>query len=240
MRRTCAERIIFITGTDTGVGKTLLTGLLLHYLRRNGCHTLAMKPFCSGGRGDTELLRAIQDDELTSDEITPFYFAEPIAPLIAARKHRRTVQLREVLRRIRRLASRCECLLVEGIGGLLVPLGEGFAVRDLIACLGCEVVVVSANRLGTINHTLLTAAALQAAGVKGFKTVLMASQKPDSSTPSNLQILAELLAPNPVVSIGFLGRNPLQLEALKKKCKKNEKTLARILRSGIFALLRSL
>ena len=159
VRHTCAKRIIFVTGTDTGVGKTLLTGLLLYHLRQRGCHALAMKPFCSGSRADTEFLRAVQDGELTSDEVTPFFFAEPLAPLVAARKHRRTIRLKEVVRRIRRLSDRCECLLIEGIGGLLVPLGEGFTVRDLVARLGCEVIIVSRNRLGTINHTILTGAA---------------------------------------------------------------------------------
>ena len=79
-------RIIFITGTDTGVGKTLLTGLLLHHLRQSGCHALAMKPFCSGSRADAEFLHAVQDGELTLDEINPFFFAEPLAPLVAARE----------------------------------------------------------------------------------------------------------------------------------------------------------
>ena len=156
VNRTGARRIIFITGTDTGVGKTLLTGLLLHHLRQSGCHALAMKPFCSGGRADAELLRAIQDGELTLDEINPFFFTEPLAPLVAARKHQCSIRIPEVLRRITRVANRCECLLIEGIGGVMVPLGEGFSVLDLIAKLGCEAIVVSRNRLGTINHTLLT------------------------------------------------------------------------------------
>src|ERR1017187_6787143 len=84
-------------GTDTGVGKTLLTGLLLHHLRQSGCHALAMKPFCAGSRSDTEFLLAAQDGELTPDEITPFFFAEPLAPLVAARRHHRNIRLPEVL-----------------------------------------------------------------------------------------------------------------------------------------------
>jgi dethiobiotin synthetase len=137
--------------------------------------------------------------------------------------------LQDVFRRIKRIASRCQCLLIEGIGGLLVPLGEGFTVRDLIARLGCEVIVVSRGRLGTINHTLLTVEALQRIEIQRLKAVLMSSQKGDSATRSNGLILAELLAPTPVLPVGFLGRNPLRLEALKKSEKKIEKTLARIL-----------
>jgi dethiobiotin synthetase len=240
MSRACASRVIFITGTDTGVGKTLLTGLLLHHLRQSGCHALAMKPFASGSRADTAFLCAVQDHELTPEEITPFYSAKPIAPLAAARKHRQTIRLPEVLPPIQRIANRCQCLLIEGIGGLYVPLGQWFTVRDLIARLACEVIVVGRNRLGTINHTLLIAAALQHVEIKGLTTVLMTSQKRDSSTPSNRWILAELLAPSPVFAIGFLGRNPLHLEALKENAKESKKNLARILASSNVRPLRSL
>ncbi len=218
----------------------MLTGLLLHHLRQSGCHALAIKPFCSGGLADTRFLRAIQDNELTADEISPFRFTEPLAPLVAARKHHRRLHLPEILRPIRRLASRCECLLIEGIGGLLVPLGEGFSVRDLIARLDCEVIVVSRNRLGTLNHTLLTSVALRQIGVKRHTTVLMTAQAEDASSPANCRILAELLAPNPVFSIGYLGRNLMRLEVLKKKCKKIEKTLAQVLACSIVRPLRSL
>src|ERR1041385_8329560 len=146
-------RIIFITGTDTGVGKTIFTGLLVHHLRTEGVHALAMKPFCSGSRADVRLLRGMQDEALTEEEINPFYFPEPIAPLVSARKRKRLIPLGEVVQWIKKTAARCECLLVEGSGGLLVPLGEKYLVRDLIKRLNCEVIVVSRNQLGTINHT---------------------------------------------------------------------------------------
>jgi dethiobiotin synthetase len=240
VNRTRRPRIIFITGTDTGVGKTLLTGLLLHHLRQGGHHALAIKPVASGSRADTRVLDAIQDHELTPEEITPFFLAEPLAPLVAARRQRQMICLDQVLRHVRSVASRCECLLVEGIGGLLVPLGEGFTVRDLVARIGCKLIVASANRLGTINHTLLTAEALKHAGINQFTTVLMTSRHCDSSTPSNCQILAELLGPQPVLGLGFLGRNPLRPEALKKNAKKVKKTLARILAFSMVRGLRSL
>ena len=221
--------IVFITGTDTGVGKTLLTALLLHHLRCRGCQALALKPFCSGDRADVRLLHAVQGGELTLDEINPFYFHEPVAPLVAARKHRQSVCLRDVLRRIADVASRCQRLLIEGSGGVLVPLGEGYTVADLIAKLDCEVLVVSANRLGTINHTLLTVQLLQHVGIKKLKVIMMAQPEPDSSSDSNPLILAELLGQVPVLSLGFLGRNPTGFEAIKAREKKFEKTLARIL-----------
>ena len=222
-------RIIFVTGTDTGVGKTLLTGLLLYHLRQEGCHALAMKPFCSGSRADSQFLNAIQDGELSPKEITPFFFSEPLAPLVAARKHRQSIRLADALQRIRRLARRCECLLVEGIGGVMVPLGEGFAVVDLIARLGCPAILVSGNCLGTINHTLLSTRALQHAGIKELRLVLSALPKGDASSGSNSSVLTELVAPAPVFSIPFLGRKPERLAGLDVAEKKVKKILARIL-----------
>ncbi len=240
MRHLRQPRIIFITGTDTGVGKTVLTGLLLHHLRRRGCHALAMKPFCCGGTADIEALRAIQDGELTREEITPFYFPEPLAPWVAARKHHRAIHIEEVLTRVRCLARRCECLLIEGIGGLLVPLTRHQTVRDLIVALDCEVILVSANRLGTLNHTLLSALALEAAGVNKYKTVLMNFTQLDASVRSNSRMLALLLAPHSSYPLGYLGPHPLQMGGLEEKCKKVQKTLARILRFSRVAALRSL
>jgi dethiobiotin synthetase len=223
------SRIVFITGTDTGVGKTLLTGLLLHHLRQSGCHALAMKPFCCGSRADVDFLGAAQERELTLDEINPFFFEKPLAPLAAAREQHVSINLPEVLRRISDLARRCEWLIIEGIGGVMVPLGDGFSVLDLITNLACSTVVVSRNKLGTINHTMLTVNALQHAGITEFKVVLMASQERDISSDSNGRILTELLAPAPVVPIPFLGRNPARIPALKRSEKKVKKTLARIL-----------
>ena len=117
-------RIIFVTGTDTGVGKTLLSSLLLVHLRRTGCHALAMKPFCTGSRKDVEFLHHAMDGEMDPDEINPFYFRQPLAPLVAGGKSRREVAMRAVIELIWRRAALCEYLLIEGVGGLLTPLGE--------------------------------------------------------------------------------------------------------------------
>lgn len=202
----------------------------MHHLRSTGCHALAMKPFCSGGRGDVRLLRAMQDAELTEAEINPFYFPEPVAPLVSTRKHKRVIGLNEVVRRIRELAARCECLLIEGSGGLLVPLAEDHFVSDVIRRLDCEVIVVSRNRLGTLNHTLLTTAALKNLAVKHITVALMAVNKSDPSCATNGQILSEFLAPVPVLEIEFLGKNASKIGVLKKSSKKLKKTLAQFCR----------
>ena len=218
-------KIIFITGTDTGVGKTVFTGLLVHHLRREGVHALAMKPFCSGGRGDLKLLRAMQDAELTEKEINPFYFPEPVAPLVSARQRKRSIGLSEVIRKIKQMAARCECLLVEGSGGLLVPLGEDYLVSHVIQRLKCEVVVVARNQLGTINHTLLTVRMLRELRVNNVVVALMEMGKKDVSAKTNEKVLADLLAPVRVWKVGFLGKNASKIEVLKKSDKKVKKLL---------------
>ena len=150
----------FITGTDTGVGKTVLTALLARYLRERGVNAAALKPICSGGRDDARALRAAMKDALTPDEINPWHFRAPIAPLLAARRERKQVRLADVLAHVRAMQKRFDVVLVEGAGGLLSPLGGNFDSRDLIAALCATPMVVCPNRLGAVNQVLLTLAAL--------------------------------------------------------------------------------
>jgi dethiobiotin synthetase len=222
------SRITFVTGTDTGVGKTLLTASLLFHLRQSGVKALAMKPFCSGGTADVDLIQAIQGGNPARDQVNPFYFPEPIAPLVAARKRHRRIRLSQVLRAIDRMKIRCERLLIEGSGGLLVPLGEGFTVADVIANLQCDVVVVGKNHLGIINQTLLTVEALRARGVTRIKVVLMGQSSPDVSARSNAAILEETLVNIEVLPIPHLGARVASIASVKRNFRKIKKTLARI------------
>jgi dethiobiotin synthetase len=185
-----------------------------------------MKPFCSGRRDDVELLSSLQNGELPAEEINPFYFAEPIAPLVAARMHRRVVRLNEVLDRVQKLKTKCDWLVIEGSGGLLVPLGEGYTVLDLIMRLGCPVVVAARNRLGVLNQTLLTIKAMQAVGIKSIAVVLMGCIERDTSAQSNERTLMELLSPIRVLNIPFLGKGALRPAAVKRNYKKVKKTIA--------------
>lgn len=222
------SRVIFVTGTDTGVGKTVLTASLLFYLRQSGIQALAMKPFCSGGTADVDLIQAIQGGERLREEVNPFYFAEPLAPLVASRKRRRRIRLSQVLQTIRRMEKECKRLIVEGSGGLLVPLGEGFTVAELIANLECDVVVVGRNKLGAINHTLLTVEALQARRVNRIKVVLMDQATLDASSRSNAAILRKTLAGAEVFRVPYLGAGADRIGAVKRNVKKLKKTLARV------------
>jgi len=222
-------RIVFVTGTDTGVGKTIFAASMVWYLRSKGVQALGIKPFCSGGRDDVKLLQQVQSGQLTAEEVNPFYFPEAVAPLISARKHRRKITLVDAVRRIRAVQRKCDVLVIEGSGGLLVPLGENFMVADLISALNCELIVVARNRLGTINHTLLTVNAARRLRVKSVKVGLMDCGDRDNSTATNFEILRELLGPISVVKYPFLGRKPASLKAFRRQSKILEKVLAEAL-----------
>jgi dethiobiotin synthetase len=226
--RTKAAEIIFVTGTDTGVGKTLLTAHLLHHLRESGRNALAMKPFCSGGRGDVALLQSLQPGQISDAEANPFYFPEPVAPWVSLRQRGKKISITDVVKRIRHVQTKCEILIIEGSGGLLVPLAENLLVADLIARLRPRVVVVARNRLGTINHTLLTLESLRSKGLQNISVALMAGEKGDLSSRTNVLVLRKW-AGAAVVEVPYLGRNAARKTAVKNSSKKMKKRLARIL-----------
>lgn len=198
------NRTIFITGTDTGVGKTVLTSLLIRRLRQRGVAALAVKPFCSGGRDDAEALFAAQDGEVPLDTINPWFFRAPLTPLLAARRERQKVSQADVLDFLRQAHRQCELLLVEGAGGLLSPLGEDYSLRELIAELRAEAIVVGPNRLGAINQVRLVMACLPKPAQATATIVLTEQADPDSSAASNRQLLAELFGRNRVHSLPWL------------------------------------
>jgi len=190
------SNILFITGTDTGVGKTVYAGLATIYLRQSGFRALALKPICSGAREDAELLRAAAGSELTLDEVNPWYFRAPLAPVLAARKERKRVLLQEVVSHIRRYARKTEMLIVEGAGGLLSPMGEDFDSRDLIKELRATPVIVSPNKLGAVNQVRLVLTALPAAARKVARIVLVEPTEPDEASRTNLGLLTEFVSAN--------------------------------------------
>jgi dethiobiotin synthetase len=223
-------RIIFITGTGTGVGKTVLTALLLRHLRQEEAGALAMKPFCSGSRGDAKLLHQLQEGELTLEEINPFFFRRPLAPWVDARERGvAQVPLGEVLEKIREVSLRGKTLLVEGSGGILAPLGDGYGLGEILVGMGGECVAVAPNSLGTINHTLLTVKHLQGIGVKRLEVVMMGQEKADLSARSNVAAIRELLPEVRVHLLPFLGKNAAKVAIVKQSAKFFKKTLARVL-----------
>lgn len=222
------SRVIFITGTDTGVGKTTLTCLLLAHLRSEGISALAMKPFCTGGREDMESYRRIQGDELPSKLVNPFYYPQPLAPLMAARRTRKKVTCKMAVEAVRTAQQRCECLLVEGAGGVLVPITEDACIADLIKCLNGDVVVVAKNKLGTLNHTLLTVEALRRRGIDRIKVVFSEEKSPDISAGQNPAWVAKHLVNIGVYSIPYLDARRGHASVLEMGSLFFKKTLARI------------
>jgi dethiobiotin synthetase len=209
------KRIFFITGTDTGVGKTVLTALLVQFLRERGANAVALKPICSGGRADARALRAAMDGALSLDEINPWHFRAPIAPLLAARRERKHVHLSEVLAHVRVMQKRFDVLLVEGAGGLLSPLGENFDSGDLIAALGASPMIVAPNRLGAVNHILLTLAALPQGAAATARVVLMSPPKRDTAVVTNAKLLAGFFDARRIFTLPWLGKKISAGEVLK-------------------------
>ncbi len=195
----------FITGTDTGVGKTVLTALLARYLLERGIRVAALKPVCSGGRDDAQTIHAALNGALTLDEINPWHFRVPIAPVLAARRERKQVELSQVLTHVRAMQKRFDGLLIEGAGGLLSSLGENFDSRDLIASLHATPIVVCPNRLGAVNQVLLTLEALPRGAVAKARVVLVSPPKPDASTKTNAGLLAEHFDEKRIFPLAWLG-----------------------------------
>lgn len=193
--------IYFITGTDTGVGKTVLTALLVRHLRAAGVRAVAVKPLCSGGREDAEALRQAQGGLLTLDEINPWHFQAPLAPVLAARIEGRKVLKQELLSYLGAWAARCDVLLVEGAGGLLSPLGEGFDARDLIGSLSARAIVAAPNRLGTVNQVRLVLAALPFDSARTSRVALTSIAPPNRATRTNADLLAEYMAPSRIALV---------------------------------------
>ncbi|TSA41144.1 MAG: dethiobiotin synthase [Verrucomicrobiales bacterium] len=188
-----SSQILFITGTDTGVGKTVFAALSTVYLRQNGFRVAALKPLCSDGRDDARVLHAAAGKVLSLDEINPWYFRAPLAPVLAARKEKRRVRLREVLAHIRRVAKRFEVVVVEGAGGLLSPLGEDFDSRDLIKALNATPIIVCPNKLGAVNQVRLVLEALPSSAKRNARVVLVNPKKPDVASRTNLELLGEFV-----------------------------------------------
>jgi dethiobiotin synthetase len=201
------KQTLFITGTDTGVGKTALAALLAQFLRERGLSAAALKPICSGGRDDAWKIFAAMNGALALDEINPWHFRTPIAPLLAARLENKEVKLSQVLAHVRAMQKRFDVLLIEGAGGLLSPLGENFNSRDLISASRATPIVVCPNRLGAVNQVLLTLGALPEDLRTKTSVVLIAQLKPDASAKTNAKLLAEFFDVKRIFELPYFGKN---------------------------------
>lgn len=154
----------FITGTDTGVGKTYITRLILESLRNAGHDAVGYKPVACGDRDDAQILSTASGD-LDLDIINPVYFNTPVAPYVAGMLENRFLGPADLINGFHYLASQHATIIVEGAGGWEVPLTADYRISDLAKDLALPVILVAGNRLGALNHILLTVAAIQAKGL---------------------------------------------------------------------------
>jgi dethiobiotin synthetase len=220
-----AARGCFVTGTDTGVGKTVVACALLRALRARGVAAGAMKPIETGvgcaGPLDALALREAAGSDDPLERICPQRFALPAAPTVAAAAEGRRVELDAVRRAFVELAARHSFLVVEGAGGLLVPAAHGMSMAELARELGLALLVVARARLGTINHTRLTLDAARTRGLRVAGVVVSHGAEPLSAADlANLEELrselgALLVGEIPTLAAGAQpGAGDLDVDAL--------------------------
>jgi dethiobiotin synthetase len=205
---TRASLRVAVTGTDTGVGKTVVACALVAALRERGLAVAAMKPAETGivardGASDAERLRWATGDADPLDVVCPVTLAEPLAPWVAAERAGRPLDLPPLDSALARLETGRDAIVVEGAGGLLVPFTRALAFADLVARWALDLVVVAANRLGVINHTLLTVREAERRGLMVRAVALVDPPHAEHAVAerTNGDVLVELLAPVPVVRV---------------------------------------
>jgi dethiobiotin synthetase len=192
---------VFIAGTDTGVGKTCITASLVYALRRDGIDAVAMKPLATGKarKGvfeseDAEILARYSDaDEDEYRLINPVFLPEEASPYMACKLLNMSIDMSKVFYAYDTLKDKHEFLLVEGIGGVMVPISSGYYVIDMMKDMGLPVIIVARAKVGTINHTLLTVNACRDNGLRVTGIVVNMidySNRVEAYTPSVIEELS--------------------------------------------------
>jgi len=206
----------FVTGTDTSIGKTYVAARLVRALRAKGLDCVGMKPLSCGGMEDAEALHAACDGAISLNDINPVRLAPFCAPIIAAHIESRVIDLDLIRRTYARLAAEHESIIVEGAGGWLVPITHDYFVADLAADCGLPVIVVAANRLGALNHTLLTVESIKARGLPCAGIYLNQARQPTEDDEIAIQTnrtVLEQTAGVPVLGVVAHGQEELALPA---------------------------
>jgi dethiobiotin synthetase len=212
---------LFVTGTDTGVGKTRFSAGLLAAWHRSGRRVAPMKPVETGCEpplhraADAELLQAAAPGTWSSDDVCPLRYTDPVAPSVAARREGRPFDIDQVLFAAQRLRAQADAVVVEGAGGLLVPYSDAMTGADLIAALDLPLVVVSRAGLGTINHTALTLAEAHRRRLRVLGVVLNRTvPEVDSSEADNATEICRLTGTRILGVLPYLGEAAADLGAL--------------------------
>ncbi|NBV87442.1 MAG: dethiobiotin synthase [Verrucomicrobia bacterium] len=186
---------LFVTGTDTGVGKTRFCTLLLKALRSAGVDAVGMKPFCCGEREDAELLHAAAECAVPLSLINPVWLRVPASPYTASLVENRALDVDTAKGAFEQMAQAHEFVVVEGAGGWRVPLTQQLCLSDFALSTNLPVLVLVANRLGAINHTQLTVDSIRAKGGVCAGIVLNEStpESCDAASLTNRGVLEQLL-----------------------------------------------
>jgi dethiobiotin synthetase len=200
---------LFITGTDTGVGKTHIAARLLRLLRASGTLCAGMKPICCGDRRDAEMLLAAGSDGLTIDDVNPVWLKTPAAPIVGSLMEKAPIDVEKILAAFQTLQRRVEHVIVEGVGGWLVPIRSDYFVSDLAAAMKLPILVVAQNRLGCLNHAVLTVRSVAEHQLRCVGLVLNAAHiSDDVAALTNADILKRILN---VPLLAGLGENLTEL-----------------------------
>jgi dethiobiotin synthetase len=185
---------LFITGTDTGVGKTRTVVQLLRLLRASGTSCAGMKPICCGDRQDAELLLAASSDGLTIDDVNPVWLRTPAAPIVGSLMEQANIDIEHIVAAFHALQNRVEYVIVEGVGGWLVPIRSDYFVSDLAVEMNLPILVVAQNRLGCLNHTALTVRSVAEHKLRCLGIALIAAPgTSEIAAATNADILKKIL-----------------------------------------------
>lgn len=206
---------LFVTGTDTGVGKTYVTRIILESIRKQGVDAVGYKPIACGDRDDAITL-AEASGGLSIDEINPVFLETPVAPYVAGLLKNETIDPAVLQRGYQQLADSHSGLIVEGVGGWEVPIAPNYRISDFAKSLDLPVLLVAGNRLGALNHILLTVNAIQAKGLKCIGIVLnQLEDEMDTAMVTNKGVLEDLTGV-PLLDHVIHGQDFLDDEALEK------------------------
>jgi dethiobiotin synthetase len=204
---------VFVTGTDTGVGKTLVACALLRRLAADGMSAIGMKPVSAGGDEDIEALLGAGTVRADRSLVNPYALKEPIAPHVAAAREGIMIDLDRIRRCFESLRTMADRVVVEGVGGFCVPLNDRQDTADLAVLLGLPVVLVVGMRLGCLSHALLTQEAVLSRGLRLAGWVANRIDPRMERCAENIDFLGRAIAAPRLCDIPFVSREEDRLGA---------------------------